>query len=172
MSRQAVCPAALGSPCICQACPAPLCLLLFGVLGQSVYMSGLAVSSQVISTLIAALSGLCTSQVQPCVRRKVEQHLHSGLQQFFHHSVVHHFSAMSAHLIPKCWPPLVLQGGPRGEPRVEQRCRLCMSRKPLAFAAVHCLHADVSASRVVRLLSSASGACALLMPRIDHAPEC
>ena len=87
MSSQAVCLAALCSPCMCQACPAPLHFTLFAVcccLGQVLYMSGLAVSSLVICLLIAAPSSLCTCQVRTCARCKVEQHLHSGLQQFFH----------------------------------------------------------------------------------------
>ena len=58
---------------------------------------------------------------------------------------------MSAHLVAKNWLPLLLQGRPRGEPTVEHRFRLRMSCKRLTFAVVHCLHADVSASRVVRL---------------------
>ena len=120
-----------------------------------------AISSQINLTLSAALSALCTCQVRTCVRCKVEQHLHSGCLQFCHSrgcqlAVVHQLSAVSAHL-PGSRPPLLLQGGPRGDPAVVQRCHLCMSCKRLACAAVHCLHADVSASPVVRALSLSPG---------------
>ena len=111
--------------------------------------------------MFAALSGLCTCQARTYVRCNVE---HSGCQRLIHMAqlphlgtVVHQFSAMSAQLVVEPWPPWLLQGGPRGEPTVEQRCRLSMICTRLASAAVHCLHADVVASPVVRLPSLSLG---------------